>query len=351
MQAQGRLDHDSTIARKAKHRRILRFDGQPARLPCVRVAAFSANPCFVALTVPSIEAPLRRRPTSTRKARRSIHRALRSECPRDERVPSARLRPRFRQRTCKREQHRTFSRARSRTCVTHDMDGRRPHECLDASKRFRVASSRSSAPRHSNQRAAGAFRTRKKYAFDFRRQCRNTRLARWLVRRDRAPARRLGSAGVESRFPQSQFVSGPPTREGTAWDRIGERTLSLRRSQSGAGAGLAVGAPCVALPGRRVFEASPVLVERLRLGQLRSREANATSRPLQRRISRGPRASSDRTHRSTSQECLRSHQIRELAPSDASKCERRRVLAQSNWPLQCTERITRRECPRRGSDQ
>ena len=54
--------------------------------------------------------------------------------------------------------------------------------------------------------------------------------------------------------------------------------------------------------------------------------------------------------RRTSQERLRSNEIAELRHRDASKRERRRVVAQGD-PLQCAERITRRERTRRGGDQ
>jgi hypothetical protein len=51
-----------------------------------------------------------------------------------------------------------------------------------------------------------------------------------------------------------------------------------------------------------------------------------------------------------SQESLRSNQIPELRHRDASKRERRRVVAQGD-PLQCAEGITRCQRPRRGRDQ
>src|SRR5206468_1048151 len=54
--------------------------------------------------------------------------------------------------------------------------------------------------------------------------------------------------------------------------------------------------------------------------------------------------------RRTSQESLRSNDIAELRHRDAAKRERRRVVAQGD-PVQCAERITRRECTRRGRDQ
>ena len=54
--------------------------------------------------------------------------------------------------------------------------------------------------------------------------------------------------------------------------------------------------------------------------------------------------------RRASQEGLRSNEIAELCHRDASKRERRRVVAQGD-PLQCAEGIARRECTRRGSDQ
>ena len=54
--------------------------------------------------------------------------------------------------------------------------------------------------------------------------------------------------------------------------------------------------------------------------------------------------------RRTSQESLRANEIAELRHRDASKRERRRVVAQGD-PLQRAEGITRRECARRGRDQ
>jgi hypothetical protein len=67
-----------------------------------------------------------------------------------------------------------------------------------------------------------------------------------------------------------------------------------------------------------------------------------------------PRASHDffRTEGagSTSQERLRSNEIAELRHRDATKRERRRIVAQGN-SLQRTEGITGCECTRRRSDQ
>ena len=57
----------------------------------------------------------------------------------------------------------------------------------------------------------------------------------------------------------------------------------------------------------------------------------------------------ERTYR-TSQERLRSDEIAELCHRDASKRERRRIIAQGH-PLQGAERITRGEGTRRGRDQ
>ena len=54
--------------------------------------------------------------------------------------------------------------------------------------------------------------------------------------------------------------------------------------------------------------------------------------------------------RRTSQESLRANEIAELRHRDAAQRERRRVVAQGD-PLQCAERITRRERARRGRDQ
>ena len=54
--------------------------------------------------------------------------------------------------------------------------------------------------------------------------------------------------------------------------------------------------------------------------------------------------------RSTSQESFRSDEIAELGHSDASKGERRRVVAQSDT-LQCTKGISGRERTRRSRDQ
>jgi hypothetical protein len=53
--------------------------------------------------------------------------------------------------------------------------------------------------------------------------------------------------------------------------------------------------------------------------------------------------------RRASHESLRSNEIAELSHRDAPKRERGRVVAQGD-PLQCAERITRRECTRGGRD-
>ena len=54
--------------------------------------------------------------------------------------------------------------------------------------------------------------------------------------------------------------------------------------------------------------------------------------------------------RRASQESLRSNEIAELRHRDTAKRESRRVVAQGD-PLQCAERIARREGTRRGRDQ
>src|SRR5437773_575503 len=54
--------------------------------------------------------------------------------------------------------------------------------------------------------------------------------------------------------------------------------------------------------------------------------------------------------RSLSQERLRSNELAKLRHRDASQRERRRVISQGD-PLQCAERIPRRECARRSGDQ
>src|SRR5216117_2102100 len=275
--------------------------------------------------------------------------ALRSECPRNERVPRHVSGPRFAQRAGKREQHRTPCERDHRACVTHDMTARVHDESVRPQQRFDLIEQEESLLTTRNQARRRRVQD-KGCAFDLRGQRRDACLAcRARGPSDRS-ARRLRTEASHRDPRNRQLVGGPRRgRQGRGVER-GERTLGLVEAPD------QEEAPDLEVPRIRGvhpvavrFERRPRRVERLRWPAQVARD--------ERDLGLGddaPRAS-DRLFRtegtrSTSQERLRSNEIAELRHRDASKRERRRVVAQGD-PVQGAEGITRRERTRRGCDQ
>ena len=170
------------------------------------------------------------------------------------------------------------------------------------------------------------------------------------ARPERAQRVPTSSEGVESRSPRPPARERSSTPAARAWDRARQVTLGLveapdqqeaPRFERSRVRGVDPVAVC--------FERRPRRVERLRgPAQIARDERNLCLGD------NAPRAGHDlfRTEgtRSPAQEHLRSSEIAELRHRDASKCERRCIVAQRN-PLQGAEGITRGEGMRRGRDQ
>jgi hypothetical protein len=147
-----------------------------------------------------------------------------------------------------------------------------------------------------------------------------------------------------------QLVGGP--RRGREWRgvELGERALGLGEAPDQEEApDLKVARMRGVHPVAVLFERRPRCVERLRRPAQVARDecdlglGNDTPRA-------GQGLFRTEGARRTAHESPRSHEIAELRHRDASKRERRRVVAQGD-PLQCAEGITRCECTRRGRDQ
>ena len=85
-------------------------------------------------------------------------------------------------------------------------------------------------------------------------------------------------------------------------------------------------------------------------GQLKSRETSAISASATTHLARATASFGAEGTGSPSQERLRPDEIAELCHRDASKRERKRIVAQSDT-LQCAQWITCREQTRRSRDQ
>jgi hypothetical protein len=185
--------------------------------------------------------------------------------------------------------------------------------------------------------------------FDFRRQRRDTRVVGGAFGPSERSACRFRPEAPH-RYPCDHKLVGGYRRgrEGRGIE-LGEHTLGLVDAPD------EKEAPDLEVPRMRGVYAVAVRFER------RPRRVEHLLRPVQ--VARdecdlglgddtpcaGHRLPRTEGTQSSSQQSLRSGKIPELRHRDASKRKRRRVLAQGD-PLQCAERITRCECPRRGSD-
>src|SRR5713101_2870010 len=274
---------------------------------------------------------------------------LRSKCPRNERVPRYVSGPRFAQRACEREQHRTPCERDHRECVTHDMTARVDDERFRSQQRFDLFEQEESLLATRNQARRGRVQDAG-CAFDLRRQRRDACVARGALGPSERSARRLRPEAPHRDPRDHQLVGGRRRgREGRGVE-LGERTLGLVEAPD------QEEAPDLEIPRMRgvhpvavLFERRPRCVERFRRPAQVARD--------ERDLGLGddaPRAGYRlfRTEgaRRTSQESLRSNEVAELRHRNASKRESRRIVAQGD-PLQCAEGITRCECTRRGRDQ
>ena len=85
---------------------------------------------------------------------------LRSEGPRHERVPRYVSRPRFAQRACEREQHRTLGERHHRACTAHDMTARVHDESVRRQQRFDLLEQEESLPAIRDQARSGRVQMR-----------------------------------------------------------------------------------------------------------------------------------------------------------------------------------------------
>ncbi len=274
---------------------------------------------------------------------------LRSKCPRKEHISRHVSRPRFAQHACEREQHRTPCERDLRACVTHNIAARVHDERFRRQQRFDLLEQEKSLLATRNQARSGRVQD-EGCAFDLRRQRRDTCVSRCVLSPSERSAR-LFRPKATHRDPRDHQLVGGPRR---GWEgrgvELGERTLGLVEAPD------QEESPDFEIPRMRgvylvavLFECRPRRVEHLRRPAQVARD--------ERDLGLGddaPRAGQSlfRTEgaRSTSQEGLRSNEIAKLRHRDASKCERRCVVAQGD-PLQCAEGITCRECMRRGRDQ
>jgi hypothetical protein len=162
-------------------------------------------------------------------------------------------------------------------------------------------------------------------------------------------ARRLRPEASHRDPCNDQLVGGPRSRREGCGVELGERTLGLVKAPD------QEKAPDLEIPRMRGVHPVAVFFQRCpRIVECLGRPAQVARD--QRDLSLGddtprPGHSLFRPEgaRCTSQESLRSNEIAEPSHRDASKCERRRVVAQGD-PVQCAEGITRRERTRRNRD-
>ena len=229
------------------------------------------------------------------------------------------------------------------------MTARVHDECVRRQQRFDLLEQEESLLATRNQARSGRVQD-EECAFDLRRQRRDPCVARGALGASERSARRLRPEAPDRDPRDHQLVGGPRRgREGRGVE-LGERTLGLVDAPD------QEEAPDLEIPRMRGVDPVAVRFER------RPRRVERLRRPAQvardeRDLGLGddaPRAGHGlfRTEgtRRTSQERLRSNEIAELRHRDASKRERRRVVAQGD-PLQCAEGITRGERTRRGCDQ
>ncbi len=274
---------------------------------------------------------------------------FRSECPAKEQVPRNVSGPRFAERSCQREQHRTRRQRDRLAALTHDVPAGIHHECFRRQQSFDFPEQKESLPATGNQARSGGIQD-ERCAFDLRLERGDACLSRGLPSPGERCAGRLGSETPHRDARNHQLVSGPGRGRKRRRVEIGQRPLGLVEPPH------QQEAPDFEVAGMRGVDPVAVRFER------RARRVEGLRRPAQ--IARGerdlglrddaPRAGHRlvRTEgaRSTTQQRLRSNQIAELRHSDASKSERRRVVAQGD-PLQRAEGITRRQCACRGRDQ
>src|SRR5216117_2264289 len=268
-------------------------------------------------------------------ARDAIHRRASLRMPAQRACPSARLRATLRPACWRARTTPDAVRARP-SCVRHARhDGTRPRRERSTPATLRPHRAGGVAPHHSQSGAPPAC-SGQGMRFRPPRSAQGCVLGLPRARPERPQRAPASSGGVASRSPQPPARGRSSTRAARAWGRARRAYARPRRgARSGGGAGSRGTAHTRRSPGRRALRASPA--------------------PCRASSLASPGRASDRLFRtegtrSTSQERLRSNEIAELRHRDASKRERRRVVAQGD-PVQGAEGITRRERTRRGCDQ
>ena len=351
--AKAELDHDSPSARKASTAACSSSTGRASTTTSRARRGTARNPRFVALTPASGRSIRRSRPIFDPQPRAmrfvgELRAETRARAARPAARPRATPRPaRVRARTTP-----DALRARPRCARRARHGGTHPRRTPSTPAALRPprAGEVRSSPR-AISRAAGVPKTAQR-AFDFRRQRRDAGLARGARRPGRAQPR---AAPVRRR----RMAIPATTSSWTALD-AGGRTVRVERGErmlglieppdQTAGAGPRDSARARRSPGRRALRASPAPRRAPSQAKSKSREtsaisASATTQRARATASLGPKARAARRSSAFARA-----KIAELRHGDAAKRERGRVVAQGD-PLQRAERITRRQCTRRGRDQ
>jgi hypothetical protein len=271
-----------------------------------------------------------------------------SECARKEHIPRNVAGPRFCQRSCEREQHRTRCKRDHSTINAHNMTACVHDERFRCQQRFNLFEQEEPLFAACNQ-ACGWRLQDKDGAFHLCRQGRDTCEARGAFRSSERGTRCLRLEASHRNPRNHEFVGGPGRRREGRGVQLGEHALRpVQMPYQEKAPDLKIPRMCGVQPVTVYFERCSRCVEQLR-------------RPAQ--IARGEcdLGFSDDAPRSghlffrsectpcASQKFLRSYEFAELRHRDASKCERRRIVAQRN-SLQCAERITYRQRMRCGCD-
>ena len=340
--ARAELDQDSPSAKKASTAPFASSTGRASTTTSRARRGISAKPASSHSRRPTSKQSCEASPISTRNraAMRFIHES-RSEGPRHQHIPRHVTRPRFAQRACEREQHRTRCQRNHfapdayymTACVNHQRFRRQQRFNLIKQERPLLAT-RNQARRRRVQNAGRAF--------NLRRQCRDTCVPGGAVRSRQRSARRFVCrrriaipATTRSWTALNAGGKGVGSRSMSTRSASSRRPISRRRRTSRYRACAAFNrSPCVSSVARA--ESSDFA------GQLRSREASATSASATTHLARATYSFGAEGTPRASQKFLRSCKFAKLRHRDASKRQRRRIVAQRD-PLQCAERITCRQ--------
>jgi hypothetical protein len=150
----------------------------------------------------------------------------RSECPRDESIPRYVVRPRFRKRPCKREQHWTPRERDHHACVTHHTPTGVHDECLRRQQRFDLLEQEGSLLAIRNQTRCRRVQD-ERCTVDLRHQRWNAGFARSTLGPDERGTGRLGAEASYRNPRDDQLVGGPRRGWKERGVEPGERTLGF----------------------------------------------------------------------------------------------------------------------------